>query len=42
MQAGSSNYIDQGIETEQLDFAAHKIRDTRLRHAKQLGGLRLA
>jgi hypothetical protein len=42
MQAGGSNHIDQGIETKQLDFAAHEIRDTRLRHAQQLCSFRLA
>ena len=42
MQAGGSDHIDQGIEAKQFDLAAHEVRDTRLRHAKELGGLRLA
>ncbi len=42
MQASSSDHIDQGIEAEQFDLAAHEIGDTRLGNTKQLGGLRLA
>jgi Transposase domain (DUF772) len=41
-QTGSSDHIDQRIETKQIDLAAHEIGDAGLRHAKQLGGLRLA
>jgi hypothetical protein len=42
MQTGGPDHIDQGIEAEQFDLAAHEIGDTRLRNAKQFGGLRLA
>jgi hypothetical protein len=39
MQAGGADHIDQGIETKQFYLAAHEVRDTRLRHAQQLGSL---
>jgi hypothetical protein len=42
MQAGSSDHVDQGIATEQLDLAAHEIGNTRLRYAKQPGGPRIS
>src|SRR5882724_8537884 len=34
-------HLDQSIDTEQIDPATHKIADARLRHSKQLRGLRL-
>ena len=42
VQTGRCCHVDQRIEAEQVDLATHQVGDTRLRHAKQLGGLCLA
>lgn len=42
VQTRGRDHVDQGIEGEKIDLAAHQIRDPGLRHAQELSGLNLA
>ena len=40
-QARRSGHVNQGVEAEQVDLATREVRDPRLGHPKNFGGLRL-
>src|SRR6185437_14348217 len=39
VQTRCRSHVDQCIEAEQVDLAAHQVRNAWLRYAEQLGGL---
>jgi hypothetical protein len=41
MQAGRHGHVDEGVEAEQVNLAAHHIGDARLRHPEPAGGFPL-